>query len=131
MEIRSNTEKGEIVISDEVISSIAINAAKDVEGVASLSSKPLDVVSTIKQGSLRVMSPVRISQEGDIFTLSIYINLEPNKKVQVVASEVQKAVKESVQNMTGKLVNKVNVIAAGVEFPTTAEKESDNEQPLD
>lgn len=131
MEIRSNTEKGEIVISDEVISSIAINAAKDVEGVASLSSKPLDVVSTIKQGSLRVMSPVRISQEGDIFTLSIYINLEPNKKVQVVASEVQKAVKESVQNMTGKLVNKVNVIAAGVEFPTTAEEESDNEQPLD
>ncbi len=131
MEIRSNTEKGEIVISDEVISSIAINAAKDVEGVASLSSKPLDVVSTIKQGSLRVMSPVRISQEGDIFTLSIYINLEPNKKVQVVASEVQKAVKESVQNMTGKLVNKVNVIAAGVEFPTTAVEESDNEQPLD
>lgn len=52
MEIQSKSSMGELVISDEVVASIAINAAKDVDGVSSFHSGPVDVVSTIKQGSL-------------------------------------------------------------------------------
>ena len=100
----------------EVLSSIAVNAAKDVDGVSSFCNKPVDVVNTIKQGSLKVMSPVRIKQENDSFSISIYINIAPGKKFQTVATQVQSAVKESVQNMTGKLVTKVNVIVAGIDF---------------
>ena len=44
------------------------------------------------------------------------MNMLPGKKIRQVAEEVQRAVKESVQNMTGKLVSKVNVIIAGLEF---------------
>jgi uncharacterized alkaline shock family protein YloU len=116
MEIQSKSSMGELVISDEVVASIAVNAAKDVDGVSSFHSGPVDVVSTIKQGSLKVMSPVRIIQNSDDFSISIYINLAPGKKFQTVATEVQVAVKEAVQNMTGKLVNKVNVIVAGIDF---------------
>lgn len=116
MEIFSKSSMGELVISDEVVSSIAINAAKDVDGVSSFYNGPVDVVSTIKQGSLKVMSPVRMIQDGDDFIISIYVNLKPGKKFQTVATQVQSALKESVQNMTGKLVNKVNVIVAGIDF---------------
>ena len=116
MEISLKSSMGELVISDEVISSIAINAAKDVDGVSSFHSGPVDVVNTIKQGSLKVMSPVRLIQDGDIFSISIYINLKPGVNFQNVAVEVQSVVKEAVQNMTGKLVNKVNVIVAGIDF---------------
>lgn len=116
MEIQSKTSMGELVISDEVIASIAINAAKDVDGVSSFHSGPVDVVNTIKQGNWKVASPVRIMQDGDDFSISIYINLKPGVKFQPVASCVQVAVKESIQNMTGKLVNKVNVIVAGIDF---------------
>ena len=115
MEIISKSSMGELVISDEVLSSIAVNAAKDVDGVSSFCNKPVDV-NTIKQGSLKVMSPVRIKQENDSFSISIYINIAPGKKFQTVATQVQSAVKESVQNMTGKLVTKVNVIVAGIDF---------------
>ena len=73
MEIISKSSMGELIISDEVLSSIAVNAAKDVDGVSSFCNKPVDVVNTIKQGSLKVMSPVRIKQENDSFTISIYI----------------------------------------------------------
>ena len=66
MEIISKSSMGELVISDEVLSSIAVNAAKDVDGVSSFCNKPVDVVNTIKQGSLKVMSPVRIKQENVI-----------------------------------------------------------------
>ena len=102
MEINTSTSMGELVISEEVISAIATNAAKDVDGIAGFSNRPVDVVNTIKKGSLKVMSPVRVLADGE--------------KIRQVAEEVQQAVKESVQNMTGKLVSKVNVIIAGLEF---------------
>ena len=67
MEITTSNSKGTLTISEEVLSSIATNAAKDVDGVSSFSNRPVDVVSTIKQGSLKVMSPVRI--------LSVFISI--------------------------------------------------------
>lgn len=130
MEITTSNQKGNLTISEEVIASIATNAAKDVDGISSFSNRPVDVVTTIKKGSLKVMSPVRILQEGDDLTISIYVNLEPNKKIKDVAENVQRNVKEAIENMTGKPVGKVNVVIAGVDFnesgdsdaPSTSEK---------
>lgn len=127
MEISLKSSMGELIISDEVVSSIAVNAAKDVDGVSSFHSGPVDVVNTIKQGSLKVMSPVRLIQDGDIFSISIYINLKPGVNFQTVATEVQSVVKEAVQNMTGKLVNKVNVIVAGIDF----NESNDSDEPCE
>lgn len=116
MEISSSNQKGSLTISEDVLCSIATNAAKDVDGVSSFSNRPNDVVSTIKQGSLKVMSPVRILQDGDDISVSIYLNLKPNRQIKEVAQGVQHNVKEAIQNMTGRLVSKVNVIIAGIDF---------------
>lgn len=115
MEISKQTPQGGVIISEEAVSSIVTNAAKDVNGVTGFSNKPDDVVSTIKKGSLKVMSPVRVFQDGDDLDISVYINIASGIKIQPVAEEVQRVVKEAVQNMTGKLVSKVHVIIASVE----------------
>lgn len=115
MEISKQTPQGGVIISEEAVSSIVTNAAKDVNGVTGFSNKPDDVVSTIKKGCLKVMSPVRVFQDGDDLDISVYINIASGIKIQPVAEEVQRVVKEAVQNMTGKLVSKVNVIIASVE----------------
>lgn len=115
MEISKQTPQGGVIISEEAVSSIVTNAAKDVNGVTGFSNKPDDVVSTIKKGSLKVMSPVRVFQDGDDLDISVYINIASGIKIQPVAEEVQRVVKEAVQNMTGKLVSKVNVIITSVE----------------
>lgn len=130
MEITKKSSMGELVISDEVISSISINAAKDIDGVSSFHSGPVDVVSTIKQGSFRVASPVRIIPDGDDFSICIYINLKPSVNFQSVATAVQSAVKDAVQNMTGKRVSKVNVIVAGIDFkePKSSEEPCETEE---
>jgi len=39
MEINTSTSMGELVISEEVISAIATNAAKDVDGIAGFSNR--------------------------------------------------------------------------------------------
>lgn len=115
MEISKQMAKGSLTISEEAISSIVINAAKDVDGVTGFSNKPADVVTTIKSGSLKVMSPVRVTLDGDEIKVFVYINIAISAKIQPVAEKVQKVVKEAVQNMTGRLVSKVNVIIASVE----------------
>ena len=119
MEITTTNQKGSVTITDEVLSAIAMNAAKDVEGVSSFSNRPVDVVNTIKQGSLKVMKSVRILQDGEDIAVSIYLNLAPNQIVQPVAQAVQKNVKEAIQNMTGKLVTKVNVVITGIDVETS------------
>lgn len=127
MEITSSNPKGTLTISEEVLCAIATNAAKDVDGVSSFSNRPVDVVNTIKKGSLKVMSPVRIVQDGDDIDVSIYLNLEPNQKIQKVAQKVQHNVKEAVQNMTGKPVSHVNVVITGIDFN---ESESSDEPSI-
>lgn len=130
MEINTSTSMGELVISEEVISAIATNAAKDVEGVAGFSNRPVDVMNTIKKGSLKVMSPVRVSADGDDLNISIYVNMRPGIKIRKAAEDVQVAVKDSVQNMTGRLVSKVNVIIAGIEFeePKSSDEPCETEE---
>ena len=115
MEISNHNSKGGLVISEEAVSAIVTNAAGDVDGVVGFSNRPVDIVSTIKKGSLKVMSPVRITQDGDDLNISVCINIAIGKKIQPVAEEIQRVVKDAVQKMTGKLVSKVNVIIASVE----------------
>ena len=95
MEITKTNDKGSLIISQEALSSIAINAAKDVDGVGSFSNRPVDV--------------------------SIYINILPNKKIKSVSENVQTSVHEAIENMTGKSVGKVNVIIAGIDLPESGD----------
>lgn len=126
MEINQENSKGGLIISEDVIASIACNAAKDVDGVSSFSNRPVDIVSTIKKGNFKVMSPVRIMEDGDSMVINIYINLTNDAKINPVAEQVQTSVKEAIQNMTGKVVSKVNVVIAGLDFETS----NRDEEPL-
>lgn len=121
MEISKSNANGALVISEEAISSIATNAAKDVDGIAGFFNKPADIVTTIKKGSLKLTSPVRIVQDGDDLNISIYAVVAAGAKIQPVAEKVQRVVKDAVQNMTGKFVSKVNVIIASVEKEESAD----------
>ncbi len=104
---------GDLVISEEVIASIAQSAAHDVEGVASFAPKPTDVIAALK--GLDGNKYVNISIGDSDIKISLYIVVKPGHNIQTVAGEVQKAVKSTVQNMTGKVVSKINVTIAGLE----------------
>ena len=83
----------EYVISEEVLATIAANAAKDVEGVARLGSRPADL-----------------------------IDLVHTAKIQEVCRNVQTAVKEAIQNMTGRVVTRVDVSVTGIAEPPALEE---------
>lgn len=114
---------GGLVISDEVIASIALNAAKDVEGVAGFAVRPPDVHSLLKMGESPLKS-VRVWSSDNDIKLQVYIYIKENQKIPTIAAEVQRNVKTAVQSMTGRVVTKVNVSIAGIDFDDREETKS-------
>lgn len=97
-------------ISEDVIITVAKLAALDVKGVASLDGE------ITKMGKLRKNSPIRVGLIGDVAAVDMSIKVKGGHKAMNVAQEVQSAVKENIQNMTGVAVARVNVTINGVVF---------------
>ena len=97
-------------VSDDVIITVARLAALEVKGVASLGGE-VNKKSTIKRNG-----PIKVSMMGDVAAIDMKIIIKSGEKACAVAQEVQTAVKENVQNMTGVPVARVNVTISGVVF---------------
>ncbi len=110
MDISKKAVKSRLKISEDVIIAVARLAALDVKGVAGLNGE-VNKISKIKKDG-----PISISLDGDVAAIEIKIKINSNEKACSVAQEVQKAVKENVQNMTGVAVARVNVIVCGAVF---------------
>lgn len=102
-----NSKLLELTISEDVIASIAINAARDVDGVAGFSVKPTDILKMLNKTESNKHVSVQFG-DNDL-KITIYIIVKSGYNIQSVANDVQKAVKSTVQNMTNKIVTKVNV----------------------
>ena len=102
---------GELVISEEVIASIAQNAARDVDGVAGFSPRKADAAMLRAINTNKFVSVVL--GDNDV-KLCVSIIVKPGFNIQSVSGEVQRAVKAAVQNMTGRVVTKINITIAGL-----------------
>lgn len=110
MESTKKAAGGSLKISEDVIVTVARLAALDVEGVAGLSGE------VNKLSKLRNNGPITIAMMGDVAALNVKIKVKNGVKAAVVAQDVQSAVKDSVQSMTGVAVARVNVTVSGVVF---------------
>lgn len=102
--------QSKLSISEDVIVTVARLAALEVKGVAGLDGE----VSKISK--LRNNGPITVGVIGDVASLDIKIKVKSGCRAIAVAEEVQTAVKEDVQNMTGVAVARVNVVVNGVVF---------------
>lgn len=110
MEEVKQSAASKLKISDDVIITVARLAALDVKGVAGLCGE------VNKKSKLRGNGPVKISRIGDVAAIDMKIKIKSSEKACNVAQDVQSAVKENVQNMTGVPVAQVNVEISGVVF---------------
>ena len=109
--ITSQTEKGNISISEDVIQVMVNAAVSEIEGVAGLSS-----VLGIK--SATTPPSVKIAAENGQAVIDILIMVRYGYGVTVVAKKVQDQVAVSVEDMTG-LKTVVNVHITGIAFDKT------------
>ena len=115
--------KTELSVNTEVLEKMAEIAAKEVEGVAGLSKKAVDIKGIIKSKS--AFKGVKVENINGAIDISAYICVKQSAKVKEVAEKVQENIKEKIQNMTGTAVTKVNVCVADIEIE---EQESGTEE---
>ena len=115
-------ENGGIFISNDVIASIAANAAKDIEGVSGFALK----TGTRTAGAADNAKAVKVlSQDNDV-KIQIGIRVKNGVNLQTVSMAIQRSIKNAVQSMTGKVVTKVNVAVQGIDFDAPNEVKADS-----
>ncbi|HPY84056.1 Asp23/Gls24 family envelope stress response protein [Ruminococcus sp. XPD3002] len=102
--------QSKLKISEDVIITVAKLAALDVKGVAGLGGE------VGKMSKLRNNGPIKVSMMGDVAAVDMKIKVKYGEKAAAIAEEVQSAVKENIQNMTGVAVARVNVTISGAVF---------------
>ena len=110
-----NKNSSSVKISDEVISTIASIAIKDVNGVMGLNTSYVSGIAQKLVKKTPVPKGIKVSIGEDFVVIDISVNVEYGVNIPTVAWEVQDNVKKSVEAMTGLTVEKVNVHIVGVE----------------
>ena len=107
-------DNGTVMISEDVVATIVMQAMKDVEGVVSLSTKPgADIADMI--GKKNWGKGVRIEiAEDNALTIDCDIQIGYGQSVLTVAQAVQTTVTTQVESMTGVKVSAVNVNVCGI-----------------
>ena len=108
--------QSDVVITDAVFSKLAAAAAQEVPGVAGMAAQPTDVRALLQKaaGTFRGVKVIR--KDGEV-RLDLFLSVSLGAKVTEVAAAVQQRVKKSVQDMTGCVVSRVNVMIADVALP--------------
>lgn len=107
-------EGGRILISEDVISTITVQALSDIEGYAGLNSKHgaelVDLIGVKNWGKgIKV-----VISENDEICIDCNVIVKYDHSVVAVASAIQESVANAVRAMTGIQVVNVNVNVCGV-----------------
>lgn len=117
MRLIKKINKSDIVISDDVIASVASTAAEEVEGFGSFCARTPDLFNKLLPSGLSSPGkPVKVISSDSDLIIGLYIKVKESADVLKTSQNIQSAVKTSVQNMTGKIVSKVNVYIQGIDF---------------
>lgn len=111
---------GSIQIEKGVVSTIASLAAADVEGIVGLVGKFSfgDML-----GRKDVDKGVLVEIDGNRATINVEVNVEYGVNIYDVCHRLQRKVKDSVEEMTGLVVDFVNVSVRGIAVPSRETKE--------
>jgi uncharacterized alkaline shock family protein YloU len=109
-----NSQLGAVNISHEVLASIAGNAATECYGLVGMASRTLRDGIAELLGRDAVSTGVEVKVDGDQVVIELYIIVEYGVRISEVARNIQERVKYSVEDLTGRNVNSVNVNVQGV-----------------
>lgn len=112
----TNNANGSLVISRDVLATIAYGSAKEVSGVKDVVPVMVDIKGLVSKG--KVFVPANVNLHDNTAEINIKVVISDKVRIPNVCSQIQEAVKSSIQNMTSIAVSAVNVLVAGIEFET-------------
>lgn len=109
-----NNKSTELAVSVEVLEKMAELAAREIDGVAGLSKRAIDLKGAVK--SKNAFKGVKVESVNGAIEINVFICVKQGVKVKDVAQAVQESVKDKIQTMTGTAVTRVNVNIADIEI---------------
>ena len=107
-------ENGSIMISEDVVATIVAHAINDVEGVVNLSVKPgADIAELIGKKNWGKGVKVVITDDDELY-IDCNVNIGYGQNVVAIAKQVQDAITNAIENMTGIAIKSVNVNVCGI-----------------
>lgn len=119
-------EENGIKIADDVIAIIAGKAASEVTGVYSMSGGFAGGISEVF-GKKSYAKGIKVDNSDRKLKIDVNIIVEYGARIPDIAYEIQNRVKKAVENMTGLIIEEVNVHVQGVNT-TEISKEQSNEE---
>lgn len=112
--ITQTQENGSVMISEDVIASIVVNAVNDVDGIVGLSVKPgADIADMIGKKNWGKGVKITIGPENEL-TIDCNVNIGYGQSVVTVAKAVQDTVVSAVESTSNVKVEAVNVNVCGI-----------------
>ena len=107
-------DNGSVIISEDVIGTIVAHAVGEVEGVAGLSAKPgADIAELLGKKNWGKGMKIVISEDDEV-AIDCNVVVAYGQSVVTVAANVQEAVRNAVESMTGVKIEAVNVNVCGI-----------------
>ena len=107
-------DNGSVMISEDVICAIVEHAAKDVEGVAGLCTKPgSDIADMIGKKNWGKGMKIVIAEDNSV-SVDCNISVNYGQSIVAVAAMVQESVSAALVSTAGVAVTAVNVNVCGI-----------------
>ncbi len=114
MGAKTSNSLGELTITDEVIATLAGISAIESYGIVGMAAKKATDGLVELLGWENLTRGVRVSTQDDRIFIDLFIIVEYGVSIITVAKNVIDRVKYNVENLTGMIVEKVNVTVHGV-----------------
>ena len=112
--ITQKQDRGNVLISEDVISIIIQNAVKDVEGVVDLSVKPgSDIADKIGKKTWGKGIKITVAEDNSL-SIDCNINIGYGQNVVAIAKTVQEAINSALESVMGVKVTSINVNVCGI-----------------
>jgi uncharacterized alkaline shock family protein YloU len=115
--VEHKNDSGSVKISDEAIATIAAITAKAVNGVVGLDRGAVQSIADML-GVKNETKGIKVSVDKEVVNIEMNIVVEYGREISEVASAVQERVRESIENMTGLIVDRVNINVNSVKMYT-------------
>lgn len=107
---------GAIRVHESVVSSIVRKAVLETEGVVRLAGNSLvDNIAEFVGSKAMLDRAISVEMGVDTVTVGVQVILQYGVYIPDVASQIQEAIREQVQNMTGLAMGSVNVFIMDIE----------------
>ena len=105
---------GNVLISEDVIATIVAHAVTEVKGVVGLSTKPgADIAEFIGKKNWGKGIKIMVNADNEV-SIDCNVTVSYGQSVVAVAKDVQVAIHNAVEELTGVVIAAVNVNVCGI-----------------